>query len=88
VAQSMPQLIVFRAVQGLGAGGLIPLALTIIGEIYTLAERTRIIAEGAGALALAAALSGRAGSGKVVCIVSGGNINLDKLADILQDTAT
>jgi EmrB/QacA subfamily drug resistance transporter len=42
VAQSMPQLIVFRAVQGLGAGGLIPLALTIIGEIYTLAERTRM----------------------------------------------
>ena len=42
VSQSMPQLIVFRAVQGLGAGGLIPLALTIIGEIYTLAERTRM----------------------------------------------
>ena len=42
VSQSMPQLIVFRALQGLGAGGLIPLALTIIGEIYTLAERTRM----------------------------------------------
>jgi EmrB/QacA subfamily drug resistance transporter len=42
VSQSMPQLIVFRAVQGLGAGGLIPLALTIIGEIYTLTERTRM----------------------------------------------
>jgi EmrB/QacA subfamily drug resistance transporter len=42
VAQSMPQLIVFRALQGLGAGGLIPLALTIIGEIYTLTERTRM----------------------------------------------
>src|SRR5262245_27277309 len=42
VSQSMPQLVVFRAVQGLGAGGLIPLALTIIGEIYTLAERTRM----------------------------------------------
>ena len=42
VSQSMPQLMVFRAVQGLGAGGLIPLALTIIGEIYTLAERTRM----------------------------------------------
>ena len=42
VSQSMPQLILFRAVQGLGAGGLIPLALTIIGEIYTLAERTRM----------------------------------------------
>jgi EmrB/QacA subfamily drug resistance transporter len=42
VSQSMLQLILFRALQGLGAGGLIPLALTIIGEIYTLAERTRM----------------------------------------------
>jgi threonine dehydratase len=42
-----------------------------------------VIAEGAGALALAAALSGRAGSGTIVCIVSGGNINLGKLAEIL-----
>src|SRR5437867_8430231 len=39
VSQSMLQLILFRALQGLGAGGLIPLALTIIGEIYTLTER-------------------------------------------------
>jgi MFS family permease len=38
----MPQLVIFRLLQGLGAGGLIPLALTIIGEIYTLAERTRM----------------------------------------------
>jgi MFS family permease len=42
VAQSMLQLILFRALQGLGAGGLIPLALTIIGEIYTLEERMRM----------------------------------------------
>src|SRR5438034_9179214 len=42
VSQTMLQLVLFRAVQGLGAGGLIPLALTIIGEIYTLAERTRM----------------------------------------------
>ncbi len=42
ISQSMLQLILFRALQGLGAGGLIPLALTIIGEIYTLAERTRM----------------------------------------------
>jgi threonine dehydratase len=51
--------------------------------VRTLAERIRVIAEGAGALAPAAALAGRAGSGKVVCIVSGGNINLAKLAEIL-----
>jgi threonine dehydratase len=60
----------------------IPLADTA-AAIRTLAERVRIIAEGAGALAPAAALSGRAGTGKVVCVVSGGNINLSKLAEIL-----
>jgi threonine dehydratase len=60
----------------------IPVA-EVAAAIRTLAERTRIIAEGAGALAPAAALSGRAGSGKVVCVVSGGNINLSKLAEIL-----
>ena len=49
-----------------------------------LAERARVIAEGAGALAVAAAMAGRAGAGKVVCVVSGGNINLSKLADILN----
>jgi threonine dehydratase len=51
--------------------------------VRILAERIRVIAEGAGALSTAAALAGRAGSGKVVCIVSGGNINLGKLAEIL-----
>jgi threonine dehydratase len=51
--------------------------------VRVLAERARVIAEGAGALALAAALAGQAGTGKVVCVVSGGNINLTKLADIL-----
>jgi threonine dehydratase len=55
--------------------------------VRTLAERVRVIAEGAGALAPAAALSGRAGTGKVVCVVSGGNINLGKLAEILTGAA-
>jgi threonine dehydratase len=52
--------------------------------VRTLAERAHVIAEGAGALATAAALAGRAGTGKVVCIVSGGNIDLAKLATILE----
>jgi threonine dehydratase len=51
--------------------------------VRTLAERVRVIAEGAGALSTAAALSGAAGGGKIVCIVSGGNINLAMLAEIL-----
>ncbi len=42
-----------------------------------------MIAEGAGAAPLAAALSGRAGLGDIVCIISGGNIDAGKLADIL-----
>jgi threonine dehydratase len=53
--------------------------------VRTLAERVRVIAEGAGALALAAALAGQAGTGKVVCIVSGGNIDLSTIAEILTE---
>jgi threonine dehydratase len=60
----------------------IPVA-EVAAAVRTLAERVRVIAEGAGALAPAAALSGRAGTGKIVCVVSGGNINLGKLAEIL-----
>ena len=63
----------------------IPVA-EVADAVRTLAERARVIAEGAGALAPAAALSGRAGPGKVVCVVSGGNINLGKLAQILLET--
>jgi len=48
-----------------------------------LAERVHVIAEGAGALALAAALAGDAGRGKIVCIVSGGNIDFSTLSEIL-----
>jgi threonine dehydratase len=47
------------------------------------AERNRVIMEGASACAVAAALSGRAGSGKVVAIVSGGNIDLDQFARLV-----
>jgi threonine dehydratase len=48
-----------------------------------LASRARIVAEGAGALAPAAALHGAAGQGRVVCIVSGGNIDAAVLARVL-----
>jgi threonine dehydratase len=46
------------------------------------AERNRVIVEGASACAIAAALSGRAGSGRVAAIVSGGNIDLEKFAQL------
>jgi EmrB/QacA subfamily drug resistance transporter len=42
MAASMTQLIIFRALQGLGAGALVPMAMTIIGDIYTLRERARM----------------------------------------------
>src|SRR3954469_4486304 len=41
-AQTMGQLIVFRALQGLGAGSMQPMALTIVGDIFDLGERARI----------------------------------------------
>ncbi|MCA1553213.1 MAG: MFS transporter, partial [Chloroflexi bacterium] len=41
-AQSMEQLILFRALQGLGAGGLLPLAFTIIGDIFTMEQRAKM----------------------------------------------
>lgn len=52
-SQSMTQLIVFRAIQGLGAGGLLPLGMTILGEQYTLAERARMQALFSGVWGLA-----------------------------------
>ena len=48
-----------------------------------IAEKTRTIAEGAGALSLAAALTGQAGDGPIVCVVSGGNIDLAKFAELV-----
>ena len=48
-----------------------------------LAARAHVVAEGAGALALAAALRGDAGEGRIVCIVSGGNVDPAVLARVL-----
>ena len=49
-----------------------------------IAEKARVIAEGAGALSLAAALTGEAGEGPIVCVVSGGNIDLGKFAELVD----
>ena len=48
-----------------------------------MAEKARIISEGAGALSVAAALTGKAGKGPIVAIVSGGNIDLDKFCEVI-----
>ena len=52
-----------------------------------MAEKARVISEGAGALALAAALTGKAGQGPIVAIVSGGNIDLEKFAELIGSSA-
>jgi len=52
--------------------------------VRLLAERASVVAEGAGALAVAAALAGRAGAGRIVCVVSGGNIDASTLAAVLS----
>ncbi len=53
------------------------------GAMRLMAERIRIITEGAGALPVAAALTGKAGNGPIVAIVSGGNIDLDKFSQLI-----
>jgi len=51
-----------------------------------LAEKARIIAEGAGALPVAAVLSGKAGKGPIVAIISGGNIDLQKFCELISQS--
>jgi threonine dehydratase len=65
-------------------GALVSTIEEIAAAVRVLAARARVVAEGAGATGVAAALAGRAGPGKVVCIVSGGNIDLDRLTAILS----
>ena len=48
-----------------------------------IAEKSRTIAEGAGALSVAAALTGEAGEGPIVCVISGGNIDLANFAELV-----
>ncbi|MCH8317594.1 MAG: threonine/serine dehydratase [Bacteroidetes bacterium] len=87
-------------VDGMGSGGILtemwPLVSNLLDgsfvvtlrqiadAIKLLAERNSLIAEGAGAASLAAALSGKAGSKKIVCVISGGNIDHEKLKKILD----
>jgi threonine dehydratase len=73
----------FELTRELVDGALVASVDEIAGSVRLLAERARVVAEGAGAAALAAALAGGAGGGKVVCVVSGGNIDASKLAEIL-----
>lgn len=90
-------------VDGIGGRGVLdemwPIVSSLVDEsivatlaetraaIRRLAERCRVVAEGAGAAPLASALAGRAGIGRIVCVVSGGNLDTKTLIDILSESA-
>ena len=75
----------FERARALVDGALVATVAEVAAALALMAERNRVIAEGAGACALATALSGKAGRGKVVCIVSGGNIDVSKLCAVLGE---
>ena len=66
-------------------GSLVMPLAKVASAIRLLGERNHVVAEGAGATPVAAALSGKAGSGKIVCVVSGGNIDPAVFARILNN---
>ncbi len=65
------------------AGSLVVSLRQVADALQLLVERNHVVAEGAGGASVAAALAGKGGQGKVVCVVSGGNIDAGKLAKIL-----
>jgi threonine dehydratase len=77
----------FAHAQKLVDGMVVSELAEVANALRLVAERNHVIAEGAGATPVAAALAGKAGTGKVVCIVSGGNIDSGQLTKILTGTA-
>ncbi len=87
-------------VDGIGGKGVMPEMWPMTSELLTdslvvtldqiadairlLVRQVNTVAEGAGAASVAAALTGRAGSGRIVCVVSGGNLDTDRLRTILD----
>jgi threonine dehydratase len=80
----LPQM--WEAVRGLLDGAREVSLNEAASAIQLLVERTRVVAEGAGALAVAAALSGEVPGRRLACVVSGGNIDRSTLAAILAGT--
>jgi threonine dehydratase len=75
----------FERARALLDGSLVVSLEQVASALRLVAERNRVIAEGAGACPVACALEGSAGAGKVVCVVSGGNIDVAKLCSILTE---
>jgi threonine dehydratase len=74
----------FKLAQQFLTGSEIATIEETAAALRLMVERNHIVSEGAGAVATAVALSGRAGIGRIACVVSGGNLDLHKLAVILE----
>jgi threonine dehydratase len=73
----------FERARQLIDGSLVADLSSIAEALRLMVQHNHVVAEGAGACPVACALSGRAGTGKIVCIISGGNIDPAKLAQLL-----
>lgn len=74
----------FKLAQQFLTGSEIATIEETAAALRLMVERNHIVSEGAGAVAAAVAMSGRAGIGRIACVVSGGNLDLHKLAVILE----
>lgn len=75
----------FERAKNLIDGTLVADLPDVVKALRLMVQYAHIVAEGAGACPVACALSGRAGAGKIVCVVSGGNIDPTKLVRILNE---
>lgn len=73
----------WQRMHGIVDGSIVVTLEEVRRAMRLVAEKTRVIAEGAGALAVAAAMSGKAGNGPIVAVISGGNIDLKKFAELV-----
>lgn len=76
----------FERARGLIDGSLVADLEAVANALRLMVQHNHIVPEGAGAVPVACALSGQAGTGKIVCIVSGGNIDSSKLITVLTGT--
>ncbi len=74
----------FERARRLVAGSLVAEVAEVSEALLLMLERNHTLAEGAGAAPVASALAGRAGRGKIACVVSGGNIDLDELVELVE----
>ncbi|HEX3432073.1 MAG TPA: pyridoxal-phosphate dependent enzyme [Rhizomicrobium sp.] len=77
----------WQRMQGIVDGSIVVSLEETRRAMRALAEKSRVIAEGAGALSVAAALCGKAGAGPIIAIVSGGNIDLEKFSALIAENA-